>query len=126
MSATTFWIALGGGCGAALRFLLDSWLVTRVRTRVPVGTLVINIVGSFVLGVLVGSLGHSSEVTKVLGTGMMGGFTTFSTASVESARLLLDPTAAPRRRLLGVAHAAVMVLGALLAAAIGYSLGGCI
>lgn len=117
------WIALAGGVGAAMRFLLDSWIVTRVRHRVPLGTIVINLVGSFVLGLLVGHFGHASELTKVVGTGAMGGFTTFSTASVESARLLLDPKAPRNGRLVGVLHGVGMLVGAVLLAALGYTLG---
>lgn len=113
------WIALGGGLGAALRFAVDTWIAARVRARVPVGTTVINLLGSFLLGLLVGYFGHSSEVTKVLGTGVMGGFTTFGAASVESARLLL----APKVRWLGVAHAVAMVVAAVACAALGLSLG---
>lgn len=109
------WIALGGGAGAVLRFVLDTTIAARVKARVPIGTLVINLLGSFVLGLLVGHFGHGSEFTKVLGTGAMGGFTTFSAASVESARLLL----APKVHWLGVLHALGMVIGSVLAAALG-------
>lgn len=120
----TLWIALAGGVGAAARFLLDSWIVTRVRHRVPVGTIVINLLGSFVLGLLVGHFGHSSGWAKVVGTGAMGGFTTFSTASVEAARLLLDPKATREGRWAGVLHGFGMLVGAVLLAASGYALAG--
>ncbi|MGL3200251.1 MULTISPECIES: fluoride efflux transporter CrcB [Curtobacterium] len=83
-------VAVGGGIGAALRFLLDGAVKARV-TGFPLGTLVINVSGSFVLGVLTGA-GQSGAlalpVVAVLGTGMMGGYTTFSTASVETVQLL--------------------------------------
>ena len=114
------WIALGGGTGALLRCVLDTWIAARVRVRVPVGTLVINLLGSFVLGLLIGHFGHASEATKVLGTGAMGGFTTFSAASVESARLLL----APKVHWAGVVHALGMVIGSVLVAALGLCVGG--
>ena len=88
-------VMVGGGVGAALRFLLDGLVKARVaRTRLrafPVGTLVINVTGSLVLGLLTG-LAQAGTIpvstVAVLGTGMMGGYTTFSTASVETVQLL--------------------------------------
>ncbi|PZE63707.1 fluoride efflux transporter CrcB [Curtobacterium sp. MCBD17_021] len=83
-------VAIGGGVGAALRFVLDGVVRTRV-TGFPLGTLVINVSGSLVLGLVTG-LGESgtfaAPVVAVVGTGMMGGYTTFSTASVETVQLL--------------------------------------
>lgn len=84
--------ALAGGLGAAARFLVDGWL-SRVRERLsfPVGTMVINVTGSFLLGVVTGwwmvHTGDDPGWKLVLGTGFLGGYTTFSTASVEAARL---------------------------------------
>ncbi|KIQ07620.1 MULTISPECIES: fluoride efflux transporter CrcB [Curtobacterium] len=88
-------VAVGGGAGAALRFVLDGLVKGRVaRSRFagfPVGTLLINVSGSLLLGVLTG-LGQAGTIpastVAVLGTGMMGGYTTFSTASVETVQLL--------------------------------------
>jgi CrcB protein len=83
-------VAVGGGVGAALRFVLDGVVKARV-TVFPLGTLVINVSGSFVLGLLTG-LGEAGVIplpgVAILGTGMMGGYTTFSTASVETVQLL--------------------------------------
>ena len=88
-------VSLGGGVGAALRFWLDGVVKARVSAtalgRFPLGTLLINVTGSLVLGFVTG-LGEAgalaSPVVAVLGTGMMGGYTTFSTASVETVQLL--------------------------------------
>ncbi|PZE70917.1 MULTISPECIES: fluoride efflux transporter CrcB [unclassified Curtobacterium] len=88
-------VAVGGGAGAALRFVLDGLVKGRVAgswfAGFPVGTLLINVSGSLVLGVLTG-LGQAGTIpastVAVLGTGMMGGYTTFSTASVETVQLL--------------------------------------
>ena len=82
-------VSLGGGVGAALRSWLDGVVKARVG-RFPLGTFVINVSGSLVLGFLTGlgetgALGPST--VAVLGTGMMGGYTTFSTASVETVQL---------------------------------------
>jgi len=78
-------VALAGGAGAGARFIVDGALTDRVSARVPVATLIINVSGSFLLGVLTqwGFSHGSTAVVTVLGVGFLGGFTTFSTASVE-------------------------------------------
>lgn len=85
-------VALFGGLGAVTRFIVDAEISRRApRIGVPLGTVVINISGSFMLAVIAGWWGaHTGDPTLklALGTGFMGGFTTFSTASVEAARLL--------------------------------------
>ncbi|MCC6494717.1 MAG: fluoride efflux transporter CrcB [Propionibacteriaceae bacterium] len=84
-------VAAAGGLGAVARFLIDTWIGHRSqRSPVPLGTLLVNIVGSFLLGLLTGwwMFRTGDPGWKlVLGTGFLGGFTTFSTASVEAARL---------------------------------------
>ncbi|GAA3340248.1 fluoride efflux transporter CrcB [Curtobacterium pusillum] len=81
-------VAAGGGVGAAGRFLLDGLINTGRQFRLPVGTLTINITGSLLLGIIVGAATHLGAVpVAVLGTGVMGGYTTFSTASFETVRL---------------------------------------
>jgi fluoride exporter len=82
-------IAVGGGVGAIGRFVLDGAIKARVG-GFPLGTVVINVSGSLLLGLLTG-LGEAGTLplpaVAVLGTGMMGGYTTFSTASVETVQL---------------------------------------
>ncbi|MFJ4297347.1 fluoride efflux transporter CrcB [Curtobacterium sp. NPDC089689] len=113
-------IAVGGGVGAALRFVLDGAVKARV-TGFPLGTLVINVSGSLVLGVLTGA-GQSGAlalpVVAVLGTGMMGGYTTFSTASVETVQLLRSGK--PR---LAVLNGLGMLVVSVGAAALGLLIG---
>lgn len=85
-------MALAGGLGAACRFALDGAVQARSRSAVPVGTLVVNVSGSLALGLLTGWLsatGTGGPWGLVLGTGFLGGYTTFSTAMVEAARLVL-------------------------------------
>ncbi|MET0842918.1 MAG: CrcB family protein [Mycetocola sp.] len=83
-------VAFAGGAGAAARFMLDGVMQSRA-TSYPLGTFVINISGSFLLGLVTG-LGLSAalppEAVTVVGSGFLGGYTTFSTASVESVRLI--------------------------------------
>lgn len=81
--------ALAGGLGASLRLLTDGAVRSAVGARLPWGTLLINVLGSAGLGVLIGS-GATTQTATVVGTGLLGGFTTFSTASFESAALVLD------------------------------------
>lgn len=79
-------VAFFGALGAVARFRVDSSVSARLPSDFPLGTLVVNLTGSFALGVLVGaSVTH--RILFVLGTGFMGGYTTFSTWMVESERL---------------------------------------
>ena len=110
-------LAIAGGLGAAARFVADSLIAARSRGTVPLGTLVINVSGSFLLGLLAGwaaRVGAPPDVRLVLGTGLLGGFTTFSTASVELVRLARDD-----RRWTALALALGMVVLSLAAAATG-------
>jgi CrcB protein len=82
--------ALAGGVGAAARFVLDSLLRAWLPTPYPTGTAVINVTGSLLLGLVTGlAVGGllPPDLQVVLGTGLLGGYTTFSTASVETVRL---------------------------------------
>ena len=114
-------ICLAGGVGAALRFLLDGLVRERVRGSFPVGTAAINLTGSLLLGLVTGLASAallSGDLKLVFGTGLLGGYTTFSTASVETVRLAQE-------RRVGAAllnAVGVLVLGVLLAAG-GYALG---
>lgn len=87
-------VCLAGGLGGLLRYLADtavrSALARRYpRVNFPWGIAAINVGGSFVLGVLTGALSGAAggPVLAVLGIGLLGGFTTFSTAMVDSVRL---------------------------------------
>ena len=78
--------ALGGGAGSAARFLIDRWVTARWRRDFPLGIFLVNLSGSFLLGLVVGSV-LSTTWAALLGTGVLGGYTTFSTASVDAVRL---------------------------------------
>lgn len=90
---TALSICVAGGMGAALRLILDGLIRARTKSSYPVGTTVINLTGSFLLGLVTG-LAISQLVPHqwqlVLGTGFLGGYTTFSTASFETVRLIED------------------------------------
>ncbi|EYR61834.1 chromosome condensation protein CrcB [Actinotalea ferrariae CF5-4] len=90
-------VALAGGLGAAARLVVDGMVRTRWPRTFPVATLVVNVTGSAVLGLLLG--GHLAGVVPtpvllVAGVGFCGGYTTFSTAMVETVRLAQDGDAA--------------------------------
>jgi CrcB protein len=94
--------AFAGGVGSALRYLVDTKITSKVSTSYPWGTTVVNVTGSLLLGILTGvGLTLLPELwVTVLGTGLIGGYTTFSTASIETVRLLLQ-----RRHLSGLTNA---------------------
>ncbi|MDO4918863.1 fluoride efflux transporter CrcB [Kocuria sp.] len=112
-------VALGGAIGAVLRFLTDRAVSSRQRRPFPLATALINVTGSFVLGLVSGLAIVLGPVwTVALGTGLCGGFTTFSTAMVDAVRLI--------RGKRGAAALAVVLgtlLWSLLAAAAGTTLG---
>jgi CrcB protein len=80
-------VALAGGVGAAGRMVLDGAVRSWTRLPYPLGTTVINVTGSFLLGVVTGIAAGLGPWALVLGTGLLGGYTTFSTASFETVRL---------------------------------------
>ncbi len=77
----------GAGAGAASRWLLDRWIAARHDSVFPWGTFTINVLGSLLLGVVLG-LAAPQPAALLLGTGFCGGFTTFSTFGFETVRLL--------------------------------------
>ena len=84
-------VALAGGAGAVLRALLIHHVAIRRNDPLPVGTVLVNATGSLLLGILTGlSLYHGlgSHLLAVIGVGLCGGYTTWSTASWETVHLL--------------------------------------
>lgn len=81
MTAHLLLVFVGGGVGAVLRFLLGRWLAS---PHFPWHTLAINVLGSFALGLLAGWHRDRAAWFALLGTGLCGGFTTFSTFSLET------------------------------------------
>jgi CrcB protein len=116
------WLSLAGGAGAIARYVLDSTVRARWPVNFPIGTLVINVSGSFILGILAGLViahGASTDLRTIAGTGFCGGYTTFSAASVETVRL-----AEQRRWALCLSYAAGSLVLALLAAGLGLAVTG--
>ncbi|MEV5070489.1 CrcB family protein [Microbacterium sp. LMI12-1-1.1] len=120
MSPWLLLAALAGGVGAGLRYVVDRLLTPTGGVRFPWGILVVNVSGSFALGVITGlGAAIAPELSLVLGLGLLGGYTTFSTVSVETVLI------AQRRRR---RDAALNLFGtlalAVLAAGLGLLLGG--
>lgn len=78
---------LAGGVGAVLRYVLDVVVQHFVPDGYPWGVFLVNVVGSFAAGAVVGAAGPSGAVVTVVVFGLLGGFTTFSTTMVQSLRL---------------------------------------
>jgi fluoride exporter len=94
MNKLIWYVALGSGIGGAARLLVGNFIQQRVGTSFPLGTLIINITGSFILGFLIryaiATPGVGPEMRALLTTGFCGGYTTFSTYSFETATLIED------------------------------------
>ena len=121
MNPVLLWsgVALLGGAGALARFGVDARVSARVLSRLPFGTLVVNLTGAMILGVLAAA-GLGSDAYLLAGTGLIGSYTTFSTWELESHRLAEDG-------LRGAALAnllASLVLG-VGAVALGRAIGDC-
>jgi CrcB protein len=83
---------VGAGVGGGLRYVIGGWLAERWGTSFPWGTLVVNLSGAFLLGLLLAlnverDIG-SPSLRLLLGIGLLGGYTTFSTLSYESIALV--------------------------------------
>lgn len=85
-------IALGGACGASLRFFISQFLLNWLGKGFPFATLMVNISGSFIMGLLYGLIEQGTlEVTvyrTLIGVGFLGAFTTFSTFSLDTVLLI--------------------------------------
>lgn len=113
-------VALLGGCGAVARFVIHSAVVKVDPTEFPLATFAVNVAGSFALGLLIGA-GAGHDLYLLLGTGLLGAFTTFSTWMFESERMIAD---GERRG--AVASVVTSTLLGLGAVALGVLAGGAV
>lgn len=114
-------VAVGAAFGAPARYLTDRAVQRWRGSGFPLGTLTVNLVGSLVLGVLIGSNDHggaSADLVLLAGTGFCGAFTTYSTFSYETLRLAEDG-----RVVAATTNALGSVLPGLGAAALGVAIG---
>ncbi len=112
-------VAIGGSAGSFARYAVELWLGT--SDGLPVGTLTVNLVGAFALGALLEWLrtcgsdaGRRRQARLLLGTGFLGGFTTYSALAVEADGLLRDGRVG-----LAVAYALTTVVVGLVASLAG-------
>ncbi|MCR2813126.1 CrcB family protein [Microbacterium sp. zg.Y1090] len=113
-------LAAAGGLGAGVRYLVDAAVMRGRSDAFPLGILLVNVIGSLVLGVIVGAGASFAPVWgMVVGVGLLGGFTTFSTVSVDSALM-----AQRGRRDWAVVNLIATLGTAVVAAAIGMVIGG--
>lgn len=111
-------VAVAGGVGAGARYVVDLAVTALVGARFPWGTLVINVTGSFALGLLTGAVSDAA-LLAVIGTGLLGGFTTFSSVAAVSAVMAVD-----RRGWAAATNTVGTLVLALAAAALGLAVGG--
>jgi CrcB protein len=111
-----WYVALGSAVGGVLRYLLGGWVQERAGTTFPIQTLLINVTGSLLLGFLqqyaLETSAISPEVRTMLTLGFCGGYTTFSTFSFETVRMLEDGDW--RRAALYVTLSVVLSVGAAI------------
>lgn len=110
MSIHLLLISIGGFAGAICRFKLSLLLNRKLPDKIPIGTLCVNLLGSFLLGLIIGG-GSGENIHFLLGTGFMGAFTTFSTFNLEVVKLLQTQAKAKAITYLLVTY----LLGVLLA-----------
>jgi CrcB protein len=104
-------VALGGAIGSVLRYLAVT------AAGAPIGTLIVNVLGSFMMGVLFVVLSARSGLSPLLMTGILGGFTTFSAYSLDTLKLWQAGQILP-----ALAYAGASVILSLIAVAIGAAL----
>lgn len=111
-------VIAGGGVGAGGRFLLHGWASAALGTRWPWGTLAANLAGGFAMGLLAAWLtragADSAPWRLLIGTGLLGGFTTFSAFSLESVEMIARGAAGE-----AAGYALMSVAGSIAALAAG-------
>jgi len=113
-------VLLGGAVGAGFRYQIGSIALRNLGPGFPWGTLAVNLLGGLLMGILAGTLvrhltaGHGETLRLLLGVGVLGGFTTFSAFSLETANMLIRG-----QPLMAAAYAVTSVAGSVLLLLVG-------
>lgn len=110
----------GGGTGTVFRYSLSAWSSRIWATPFPIGTLAVNLTGCLIIGLLAGwheKAVFEDELRLLIFTGVLGGFTTFSSFSIETVQLLKNGNTGQ-----AIAYVLVSTAGGILLSAIGYFL----
>jgi CrcB protein len=121
---TALWVVLGASIGAPSRYFLDLTIQSRRPSPMPWGTMTVNVVGSLILGLVASVVAHTSSpawLIALVGTGFCGAFTTFSTFSFETVRLI-----EVGRATTAVAYVTASLLFGLAAVALGWWVGSAV
>lgn len=113
-------VGIGSFVGGVLRYSFSKWVQFKLLTTYPFGTFTVNIIGCFIIGMVMGfsqRFNISSEWRLLLVTGFCGGFTTFSAFSIETMALLRDAQYVP-----AIAYISASVIIGLFAAFVGFSI----
>jgi fluoride exporter len=89
-----FFVALGGAIGSVTRYLASNWMAERFGADFPLGTLLVNIIGCFIIGLFMAMATERLSISPywrlLIAVGFLGGLTTFSSFSYETLRLVQD------------------------------------
>jgi fluoride exporter len=117
MISNILWVAIGGFFGAISRYSIGLFFKKKYTSAFPFGTLFVNLLGSFLLGLIMGA-NTDSTIRLLLGTGFMGSFTTFSTFKLENIQLH-----AKRNMKIAILYLAISYSCGILLAFLGIRLG---
>lgn len=114
------WVSFGSALGGGARYLLSDWMLRLLGPAFPWGTLAVNVIGSFSIGALMFAGVEAGKISPLvrlaLTTGVIGGFTTYSTFSYETMKSLQDGAWG-----IAVANVLITVLGCLAATTVGWA-----